>query len=346
MAAATALGAAVAACAQLAITSFEKSGDLTWTNSVSNATYRVEWASSVTGPWQRFDGLTNLSLLSATSLAVTVKVPMFYRVVWLGALSPLGVWDYRGYDSLGGLLVTGELTLVQGRPGTNYVEGYWDLKYAGEPRESPPYLDYGVQFGAGRLLGQYGYAGRGDLCLGIDLNPGMFDNNVFLYGSLFGDLYVGGWSYSTYGGEVERGTFSATRRAVVEPGPPNPVGLWGYSAYDTVWGELVVTGKLRVVTGTKPIGGSWDLGYAGKASQTDPRQIVGQQIGSGGLAGSLDNSNRTLRINLTTNGVEGCVTLEGTLMDKVYIGNWSSSACEPRPSIRGGAFKAERLEGF
>jgi len=346
MAAATGLGVAVAACAQLAITSLEKDGELRWTNSVSNATYRVEWASSVAGPWQKFDALTNLSLLSATSPAVTVKVPMFYRVVWLGALSPLGVWDYRGYDSLGGLLVTGQLTLIQGTAGTNYVEGLRDLGYAGAPRERPPFWDYGPQFGAGWLDGSYGYAGHGDLCLGINLNAGVCDNNVFLYGSLFGDLYVGGWSYSTYGGEVERGTFSATRRPAAELAPPNPVGLWAYSAYDGMWGDLVVTGKLRVATGTNPVAGSWDLGYAGKAAQTDPREVVGLQIGSGDLAGFLDSSNRTLRINLATNGVAGCVTLEGTLLDKVYLGEWSSGACLPKPTITGGAFKAERLEGF
>jgi len=105
LAAAIALGVAVVACAQMVITSLEKNGNLTWTNSVSNATYRVEWASSVTGPWQKFDALTNLSLLSATSPAVTVKVPMLYRVVWLDPPMPVGVWDYWGYDYHGGILV-------------------------------------------------------------------------------------------------------------------------------------------------------------------------------------------------------------------------------------------------
>ena len=52
--------------AQVVITSFTANGELTWTNSLSNATYRVEWAGSATGPWTNFDALTNLTLLSAT----------------------------------------------------------------------------------------------------------------------------------------------------------------------------------------------------------------------------------------------------------------------------------------
>src|SRR5436309_15411903 len=76
------------------ITSLNRNGELTWTNSVSKATYRVEWASSAEGPWSKFDVLTNLTLLSATSNVVTVKVPMFYRVVWLDAAAHAGTYSY------------------------------------------------------------------------------------------------------------------------------------------------------------------------------------------------------------------------------------------------------------
>jgi hypothetical protein len=71
--------------AELAITSLTSDGSLTWTNSVSNATYRVEWAGTATGPWQRFDALTNLSSIAATNVVVTVQVPMYYRFAWLDA---------------------------------------------------------------------------------------------------------------------------------------------------------------------------------------------------------------------------------------------------------------------
>jgi hypothetical protein len=91
----------------LVITSFPGNGTLTWTNSVNNATYRVEWAGSVTGPWQNFDALINLNSISATSTVVSVQVPMFYRVVWTDPPAPAGEYLYKAYDSFGALVVTG-----------------------------------------------------------------------------------------------------------------------------------------------------------------------------------------------------------------------------------------------
>src|SRR6266508_627050 len=104
------------------ITSLNRNGELTWTNSVSNATYRVEWASSAEGPWNKFDVLTNLTLLSATSNVVTVKVPMFYRVAWLDAAAHAGTYNYSGYDAQGSLVVTGRLVLSAE---TNPLTGLW-----------------------------------------------------------------------------------------------------------------------------------------------------------------------------------------------------------------------------
>jgi hypothetical protein len=64
------------------IVSFHSNGELTWSNRVTNAQYRVEWAGSITGPW-----LTNdpQFTVSSTSLVTTIQVPMHYRVVWLDA---------------------------------------------------------------------------------------------------------------------------------------------------------------------------------------------------------------------------------------------------------------------
>ena len=64
------------------ITAFHGNGDLTWTNSVSNATYRVEWASSLTGTWFRsWQELSHVETHSNTT--ISVSVPMFYRVIML-----------------------------------------------------------------------------------------------------------------------------------------------------------------------------------------------------------------------------------------------------------------------
>jgi hypothetical protein len=96
--------------ADLAITLFTSAGRLTWTNSVSNATYRIEWAGTAEGPWQRFDALTHLTSIAAASTVVTVQVPMCDRVVWLDAPAHAGTYRYSGYEEGGGMIVAGNRT--------------------------------------------------------------------------------------------------------------------------------------------------------------------------------------------------------------------------------------------
>ena len=52
--------AGAAALAQPRITSFNSSGELTWTNSARVGAYRVEWANSPAGRWNAFGTRTNL----------------------------------------------------------------------------------------------------------------------------------------------------------------------------------------------------------------------------------------------------------------------------------------------
>jgi len=186
--------------AELVITSFPGNGELTWTNSASsNATYRVEWASSATGPWNKFDALTNLTLISASSNLVRVKVPMFYRVVWLDAPVATGTWNYSGYDDLGSQVVTGKLYLSAQ---TNTIYGRWDLQQAGDlPGEIGP------QVGQGQLEG---WLNGTELTL--HLNPGWVDNNVHLMGVLAGTNYSGRWVFSGFPGELAHGTFRAEKQ--------------------------------------------------------------------------------------------------------------------------------------
>ena len=189
--------------ADLTITSFTSDGNLAWTNSVSNATYRVEWASTAQGPWQRFDALTNLSSVTATSRLVTVHVPMLYRVVWIDAPQHAGTYRYSGYEDAGGLVITGRITLSAQ---TNPVTGEWSLRQVGEPIGP-----IGPQIGEGVLRGSLSGSQ-----LAADLNPGWADNNVFLNGQLTGNTWTGLWSYSTFGGAVNGGPFTAEK--VVEGG--------------------------------------------------------------------------------------------------------------------------------
>ena len=191
--------------ADLAITSFTSDGSLTWTNSVSTATYRVEWASTAQGPWQRFDALTNLSSVTATSRLVSVQVPMLYRVVWLDAPQHAGTYRYSGHEDGGGPVITGRITLSAE---TNPVTGSWSLRQVGEPIGP-----IGPQVGEGKLRGILSGSH-----LTVDLNPGWFDNNVFLNGQLTGNTWTGLWSYSTIGGAVNGGSFTAEK--IVDGGTP------------------------------------------------------------------------------------------------------------------------------
>ena len=57
-------------------------GMLTWTNSVTNVQYRIEWASTPEGPWYySWESLSHIR--SGTNYILTASIPMFYRVVML-----------------------------------------------------------------------------------------------------------------------------------------------------------------------------------------------------------------------------------------------------------------------
>ncbi|HVV71839.1 MAG TPA: hypothetical protein VHI52_10130, partial [Verrucomicrobiae bacterium] len=118
-----------AAAADLFIESLNRDGRLTWTNSVSNATYRVEWSGSLSGPWNDFNTLTNLNSLAATNTRVSVRVPMFYRVVWTDppAPQPSGRWLFSGYDSSDMLVATGLVIIASVNTATNPALGSWTL---------------------------------------------------------------------------------------------------------------------------------------------------------------------------------------------------------------------------
>ena len=68
-----------ASAQQIQILSFSQNGLLTWSNATLSATCRVEWASSVQGPWcSSWDSLASIVV---TNSVTQCSVPMFYRVV-------------------------------------------------------------------------------------------------------------------------------------------------------------------------------------------------------------------------------------------------------------------------
>jgi phage shock protein E len=61
------------------IDSLSHNGLLTWRSTITNGSFRVEWAPSAQGPWQ--SSWESLTELSATNAPHMLNVPMFYRVV-------------------------------------------------------------------------------------------------------------------------------------------------------------------------------------------------------------------------------------------------------------------------
>jgi formylglycine-generating enzyme required for sulfatase activity len=84
---ALALGTSVAAFGQPVITSFSGNGVMVCSNLMPGSVATVEWASSLSGPWQ-----TNWAGLAAvtadTNGAISVSVPMFYRVCGVAQTNP------------------------------------------------------------------------------------------------------------------------------------------------------------------------------------------------------------------------------------------------------------------
>jgi hypothetical protein len=205
----------VAAWPQLRVASFTSSGALTWTNSAQVGAYSLEWADRPAGPWRAFDTLTNLNSIWATTNRVTVQVPVtntpaFYRVAWIPP-DPIGVWDYRGYDFQGTLVITGQLnipstTVLSTNPPGKRANGSWNLQYVGPPTNDLSYL--GPQIGTGWFQGTLtvDYA---HLYLVWPTN--IIDINIELIGTIWPNTYTGMWNYYTWVGP-HAGPFSARRR--------------------------------------------------------------------------------------------------------------------------------------
>ena len=196
LAIAIALIAASAIASDLVITSLERNGTLTWTNSVSNAVYQVQWANSVTGGWSNFQSLAALDTVQSTAKVVSVKVPTFYRVAasepptW----KPDGLYRYTAFDTNGNLLVVGWWE-VKSPTNTVFgnIAGQWVMGYAG--RLGGGYQDTGPQLGRGELQGKISV----DRIL-VGLNPNVSDDDVGIFGDFAGTSYTGEWRWSSYGG--------------------------------------------------------------------------------------------------------------------------------------------------
>lgn len=229
MAAVGTLIAASVAASDLLIDSIDRNGNLTWTNTVSNAVYQVQWASAVTGPWTNFQALASLDTISPTGSVTTVAVPVFFRVAAAQpepTVRPDGVYRYTAFDTNGSLLVVGWWEINSSPPaasGTILIRGTWTMGYTGamvynrttgstRPSVVGGSCNYdektGPQVGVGDLAGSI-HKNR----LSVGINPNISDGNVGVYGEFDGNKFTGHWLYEGFAGLPLFGTFTLEKVA-------------------------------------------------------------------------------------------------------------------------------------
>jgi len=113
--------------------------------------------------------------------------------------SPLGVYQYSGYDKAGKKIVEGQLEITSLE--SDHLKGTWELKPVGNPDKIGP------QTGKGSFVGEL----EKD-ALRINMNPNMNDNNVYLAGKIDRGRLRGDWSFSGFAGVISQGTFEAKRK--------------------------------------------------------------------------------------------------------------------------------------
>ncbi len=111
---------------------------------------------------------------------------------------PSGTYYYVALDTNQAVVVTGTMTI--NAQDSLHVTGSWWLQC------KPGRTDVGPQSGIGKLGGQF-LNSR----LLLNLNPGYVDNNVLLSGTYTTGRYAGSWRWIGFPGELNHGTFTATR---------------------------------------------------------------------------------------------------------------------------------------
>lgn len=170
---------------ELGIAPLQSDGLLRWTNSVSNAVYRIDSAPTYGGI---YSPIANGSI-QASNTHVSVQLqdfgsqPLaFYRVVWTDAppAQPVGDWEYNGFSAEGVLVVTGLVSITSLEP----ISGTVVFQNAA-PNLHP--VGSGA-FTNGIILGSN--------MLQIPLPTGFSRDNFRLAGQMALDEYWGRWSYT------------------------------------------------------------------------------------------------------------------------------------------------------
>jgi len=114
--------------------------------------------------------------------------------------SPIGVYQYTGYDKAGKRIVEGSLEITS-LDDANHLKGTWQLKPVGNADKIGP------QTGSGTFVGDVDKD-----TVRINLNPNMADNNVYLSGKIERNRIQGDWSFSGFAGVISQGKFEANRK--------------------------------------------------------------------------------------------------------------------------------------
>lgn len=114
--------------------------------------------------------------------------------------------------------------------------------------------------------------------------------------------------------------------------PPNPIGIWDYSGYDTQ-GALVITGRLSIASMTLlssnppivySVQGTRNLEYNG--APTNAPWWLGPQFGmfgTGPITGTVEFHTAALRLRWPTNYIDFNIQLIGTVGPHSSTGTWN-----------------------
>ena len=114
-------------------------------------------------------------------------------------------YNYTAFDSTGRKIVTGTMELQFTKIDSvdkERISGRWSFSAANDSGIPQAML------GDGELIGEW----HPDTRLWLNLHPNMMDNNVFLDGNLENEKYTGEWSYATFAGVINYGTFEASKK--------------------------------------------------------------------------------------------------------------------------------------
>ena len=112
---------------------------------------------------------------------------------------PKGAFAFTSYDSSGAALSSGWFTVIVSDSAV--ISGEWHFKPIGSPQKIGP------QTGNGKLVG-----GISNGQIWIELNPQVRNNNLQLNGTLASNQLAGEWTWISYSGIANQGTFKAVRQ--------------------------------------------------------------------------------------------------------------------------------------